>query len=245
MLQPEDYDNMAFEFVLGTLPVSERSAFEQELEHNTQLRDKVSEWEEKLIGLTAEVIPVAPAANTFDKIHARINPASSLSQIHEANSTEKSFWETVLPWKFISGFAFTLVFALGLLYYQSVTPNHSLNADYLAVLLNQEDKPILTAVTGVGDSQLWLTWEQWSLPKNQSIQIWAKSKRDGQVRPLLVVNEPLQNIKLDEATLRLIKDSSHLILTQEEAGGSAIDEPSEKVIATGVCIRLKAIKNQA
>lgn len=245
MLQPEDYDNMAFEFVLGTLPVSERTAFEQELEDNIQLRYKVSDWEEKLIGLTAEVVPVAPAPNTFEKIQSRINPASSPSQIQESNNPIKSFWDNVLPWKLISGFAFTLFFAVGLLNYHSVTPSHSLNADYLAVLLNSDDKPILTAVTGIDDNQLWLTWEQWSLPKDQSIQIWAKSKRDGQVRPLLVVNQPLQSIRLDEATLRLIKDSSHLILTQEESGGSAIDEPSDKVIATGVCIRLKAVKNQA
>lgn len=245
MLQPEDYDNMAFEFVLGTLPVSERTAFEQELEDNIQLRDKVNEWEEKLIGLTAEVVPVAPSPSTFEKIQSRINPASSPSQIQESNNPIKSFWDNVLPWKLISGFAFTLLFAVGLLNYHSVTPSHSLNADYLAVLLNSDDKPILTAVTGIDDNQLWLTWEQWSLPKDQSIQIWAKSKRDGQVRPLLVVNQPLQSIRLDEATLRLIKDSSHLILTQEESGGSAIDEPSDKVIATGVCIRLKAVKNQA
>ena len=105
---------------------------------------------------------------------------------------------------------------------------------------------MLTALTASENSKLWLKWENWQAPQDHSLQLWAKSRRDGQIRPLLVfASNELKEVELDEATLRLIKDSSHLIITQEEVGGSAIDEPSDAVIATGVCIRLNETAGKA
>jgi anti-sigma-K factor RskA len=116
----------------------------------------------------------------------------------------------------------------------------------VAVLLDDSDVPILTALTASDGNTLWLKWEKWQTPKDHSLQLWAKSRRDGQIRPLLVFgNRELKEVKLDEATLRLIKDSSHLIITQEEVGGSSLDEPSDMIIAKGICIRLAETRDSA
>ena len=139
-----------------------------------------------------------------------------------------------------------LLLAVGLLQFNHLDQAGKPNADYLAVLLDQAEQPVLTAITASTGNTLWLKWENWQAPEEGSLQLWAKSRRDGQVRPLLVFEQhKLTEVKLDEATLRLIKDSSHLMMTAEEQGGSAIDEPSELVLATGVCIRLKEIKGEA
>ena len=114
------------------------------------------------------------------------------------------------------------------------------NADYVAVLLNDANEPILTALTANDGSKLWLKWEHWQAPKGHSLQLWSQSRRDGEIRPLLVFDsaEQLEEVELDQATWRLIKDSSHLIITQEDIGGSPIDEPSQQIIAKGICIRI-------
>lgn len=249
MISPDDKNALALEYVLGTLRGEEREAFAQQLRSDDDLIKAVRYWEESLIPAVDSVPVLTPKADTFEKIQARINQS-------KATTTQEQtlkFWEKLLPWKAITGMAFAMVLVMsGLLlnnthnntFHQSST----LNADYVAVLVDDNDAPILTALTSSDGKTLWLKWEDWQAqsPQNNSLQLWAKSRRDGQIRPLLVINDSeLKEVKIDEATLRLIRDSSDLIITQEEQGGSPFDEPSDMVIAKGVCIRLAVTKDSA
>ena len=113
------------------------------------------------------------------------------------------------------------------------------NTDYVAVLTDKNNKPMLTALTSSENNRLWLQWQNDIVEPDTSIQLWARSRRDGEIRPLLVFdNQTANEIELNQAVLRLIKDSSDLLLTREELGGSAIDEPSDLIIAQGACVRL-------
>jgi len=86
---------------------------------------------------------------------------------------------------------------------------------------------------------LWLRWEDELVKDASSVQLWAQSRRDGQIRPLHVFDQNnINQVALDETALRLVQDSEFLILTLEEEGGSSIDEPSDIVLAKGVCVRL-------
>ncbi|MCG8311993.1 MAG: anti-sigma factor [Pseudomonadales bacterium] len=233
---------LAFEYVLGTLRGAERKAFQARLQTDDTLAKEVRFWEDSMMPLSESIPPLEPKPDTFKNIQAKINQRSSSTD----TSTVSRFWERLLPWKMATSFALMMFLAVSLVYFNGLNQTLAPNTDYVAVLVDEADEPILTALTASEDNLLWLKWENWQPPKGHSLQLWAKSRRDGQVRPLLVFNEnELKEVLLDEATLRLIKDSSHLIITEEEIGGSAIDEPSEKVIATGVCIRLKSIKNNA
>lgn len=247
----------AFEYVVGTMPKAEREQFQARMLEDPALAREVSAWEESLIGLTEDIAPIPPKVDTFRKIQERLNLAP------EQKQATLGFWQSVNAWRWLSSLAFGLFLLVSSLHVyelrkdepgfavkeghsqpasqsENAAPADTPNADYLAVLLNAAEQPVLTAVTATEGSTLWLKWEEWSSSPDTSLQLWAKSRRDGQIRPLLVFGEAeLKVVRLDQASLRLIKDSSHLIITEEELGGSAIDEPSERVIATGVCIRLK------
>jgi anti-sigma-K factor RskA len=113
------------------------------------------------------------------------------------------------------------------------------NADYVAVLTARDGEAKLTALTASDGQTLWLQWQDVAVESDTSIQLWALSKRDGQIRSIAVFDSTsAKSLMLDQANLRLIKDAEKLILTSEELGGSAMDEPSENVIASGVCVRL-------
>ena len=84
-----------------------------------------------------------------------------------------------------------------------------------------------------------LNWELVEFPEGKHAQLWAVSKRDGQVRPLTVIENPeMDAILLDSVRWRLVTDADHLILTEEETGGSPVDTPSSRVLAKGVCVHL-------
>jgi anti-sigma-K factor RskA len=240
-----DTTALAFEYVLGTLRESERDAFEQAMQRNYELRDAVSYWENALVPETCLDDAIAPHPDTFKHIQQRIqNTRSSSSYKLELSG----FLNSLLSWKTASFALFALVLILGTLHIPPTTlpqtvPTNS-PSDYVAVLLNNDNAPVLTALTTANESVLFLKWEEWQPLDNQSLQLWSQSRRDGEIRPLMVFNsEPKKTIEIDEATLRLIKDSSYLLITLEELGGSPLDEPSDIVLAKGVCVRLTAPDN--
>lgn len=240
MSDDDDKQAQAFEYVLGTLSGEEREAFIAEMRVDDRLAEAVRYWEATLMPAPETVPPVAPKMDTFKQIQATINDRHSTS----VATSPISFWERLLPWKSATAIAFAMLLVVsGLLLDNNLQRsglNSAPNADYVAVLVNEHNEPVLTALTASDGSKLWLKWENWQAPEGHSLQLWSQSRRDGEIRPLLVFegNEQ-QEVALDQATWRLIKDSSHLIITREEEGGSAMDEPSEQVIATGVCIRLE------
>lgn len=242
MNNSEEKNALALEYVLGTLRGEERDAFKKQLATDESLMKAVREWEATLMASPENVPELKPKADTFKKIQAAIN-----SDPATASSQSQSIWERLLPWKVASGFAFAMLILVTTLFVNNTALQPTgLNTDYVAVLVDGDDQPILTALTASEGNTLWLKWENWQAPQEHSLQLWAKSRRDGQIRPLMVFNKTeLTEVTLDEATLRLIQDSSHLIITQEEVGGSAMDEPSDMVIAKGVCIRLRETRDSA
>lgn len=242
MINPEtDKDALALEYVLGTLRGAEREDFAKQLDNDEALLKTVRYWEESLMPSPDTVTPLAPNPSTFKNIQTAINP-SPAQAIHHP----QRIWEKLLPWKIITSAAFAMLLLVSAVLFNNTLQPTGLTTDYVAVLVDDSDTPILTALTTSDSHTLWVKWEQWQTPKEHSLQLWAKSRRDGQIRPLLVFGDKKSNeIALNEATLRLIQDASHLMITQEEVGGSPLDEPSEIVIAKGVCIRLAETRDSA
>ncbi|MDN3640754.1 anti-sigma factor [Simiduia curdlanivorans] len=240
MNNSDDNKALAFEYVLGTLRGEERDAFAKQLRSDDVIANEVRYWEAALLPAPESVAPLAPKPDTFKNIQALLD----VRQSRASPLQPVSFWEKLLPWKMATALAFSMLLVVsGLLVNNTIqqqTISDAPNADYVAVLLNDANEPVLTALTANDGSKLWLKWENWQTPKDHSLQLWSQSRRDGEIRPLLVFDsaEQLEEVELDQATWRLIKDSSHLIITQEDIGGSPIDEPSQQIIAKGICIRI-------
>jgi len=242
--QIEEQIGRAFEYVTGTLSSSERAEYELLLKVSVEERTLVEFWQEHMLALDQQAGELAPAADTWGKIAAKINPASKSPDARETGGPGLSTW---FAW--ISTAMATVLIAIILIKPMVDTPNNIPNTDYIAVLTDTQGNAVLTALTTAKDNLMWLQWEADSLatenensetPKESSLQLWAVSKRDGQIRSIAIFDDINSNtLALNETTFRLVTDSSFLVLTREEAGGSAIDEPSEDLIARGVCIRFK------
>lgn len=219
-------DARAFEYALGTLRGAERAAFERALDRTPKLVREVHFWEEQLMALQPSGPDRPPAPGTWERIEQRVS---------ESPPRRRRF---AFNWHWGAIAALLLMLALPLLFWQPDGPPAAPNSDYVAVLADPEGQPRLTAMTLAKGETLWLQWEAYPDTEG-SVQLWAVSRRDGQARSLAVFDDPdRRTLALDQAARRLIVDAEYLLLTEEEPGGSPLDEPSDRTLARGACVRL-------
>lgn len=223
---------LAFEYALGTLRGQARKEVERRLQEDVTFARAVAFWEEHMMAMQKPGLMPAPA-NTWARIAARID---------EPREAPGRSWREVLLLRW--ALAATLVLFVGFFGYTTLTRVDSVapNASYAAILTDARGAATLTALTSVDSTRLWLQWETVPVKAGRALQLWAISKRDGEARSLAIFSQTaVAEIALDEASARLIHDAAELVLTEEEAGGSALDQPSDQLIARGICVRLRKV----
>jgi anti-sigma-K factor RskA len=248
-----NHDVLAFEYVTGVMRGEERVLFERLLHTNENLANQVGFWEEQLMQLSDEHEQRPLEPEVWLQIKSRLTSSQSrltssksrftasphnLTQIPAAHFT----WPRWLAWAMPSVAVLILAGVLLLVVPQktSIGPN----ADYVAVLTDAKGAARLTVLTATKGTALWLKWEPFKVAPDKNVQLWAISKRDGQIRPLGVFAQTdISQLALSTASWRLIKDAELLMLTEEDVGGSAVDEPSDVILAKGVCVLLAKIEN--
>jgi len=130
-------DELASEYVLGTLPAEQRAEVEQRLATDAELRAAVDAWEQRLLPLTEQAEPVTPSVNLWRRIER------SLGHSVPQNSPV-SWWNRLSLWRGLAGagLAASLVLAKLLL---TQTANHQ--PDRLCGGAGNAAKP----GTGLGD----------------------------------------------------------------------------------------------
>jgi anti-sigma-K factor RskA len=78
-IDTEELDGLAAEYVLGTLDADERRGAEARIAADATFAAAVASWAARLQPLADREAPVAPSANTFDRILARIDGEKPLS----------------------------------------------------------------------------------------------------------------------------------------------------------------------
>lgn len=227
--------SLAFEYVSGILRDEEREAIKVRMQNDESLRDEVHFWEEQLMAMHyLEERPPLPSSwdNIIQKVDTN-NVNVEKPETRESGFSWASFWQWGAP-----TFAALALMLVMFGYTPSSPVSTTPNTDYVAVLTDDSGKALLTALTAQEGKSMWLKWEIDKLDEDSDAQLWAVSKRDGEIRPITVLeNTQVAKLDLNEANWRLITDASYLLLTQEEKGGSAIDEPSDILLAKGFCVR--------
>lgn len=241
---PEIIDHLASNFVLGTLPTRVKArvlALRQQFEYSA-LEQRIQFWEMKMAPLHDDTPELAPKADTWDMIQAKINPQS-------VSAEDKRPWYHFFNIRFYQVATACSLLLIALLSFQSFNSDSQDpgTLSYVAVLADASQKPQVVAAT-YGDSQT-LLLDIVSLPsisQGETLELWVTSKTDKQARSLGEIPTDVASFSrtLTTAEWRLIKDSESLLITVEEAGGSPIGEPLGEVISSGACIRLSAWQEQ-
>ncbi len=224
---PQIIEQLAAEYVLGTLQGAARRRFERLMMDREDIRQAVWSWESRLGRLSAEVAPVPPPASAWRTIEQRISdeparPARAL--------TFWRLWSTAVTLAAVV--LLTVVFT-------SDAPDTGLNADHVAIVGDSSEPLwVISANLQTGElsaravnataAELDRVFELWMLPESGAPQSIG----------LLPVNGNQVSHRLSPALRALLSAGGGLAISIEPPGGSPTGLPTGPVVHTAEVVSL-------
>ena len=244
-LQPET-EELAGEYVLGTLSAARRREVEQRLPFNADLRAAVQRWQEQLLPLAALAEPVEPSLQLWRRIETSLGPVEApqaapvaLPRRSAEPSSAMGWWQSVKLWRGLAGggFAAAAVMAAVLVTQLGTLPA---GPQYMVVLVAPQDKSPGWVVQASSTKQLSLTpLGQADVPAEKSLQFWTKGDNwNGPVSLGLV--KPGQTVRIPLDKLPPLQPNQLFELTLEPVNGSPTSRPTGPIQFIGRAVKVTA-----
>ena len=238
-MSPQDRDELAGDYVLGTLSAVHRREVEQRLPGDAALRAAVQRWHEELLPLAALADPVDPSAQVWRRIETSLELAAAPVASPRAARVAPSagWWNSVKLWRGLAGtgFATAAVMAAVLVTRPGALPAAP---QYLVVLVAPQDKAPGWVVQASSSQQLSLIpLGQAEIPAEKSLQFWTKGENwNGPVSLGLI--KPGQTVRIPLDKLPPLQPNQLFELTLEPVNGSPINRPTGPIQFIGRAIQV-------
>lgn len=223
----QDRDELAGEYVLGTLPVEQRIEVQRRLANDPELRAAVDAWERRLLELTDLAPSQQPSALLWPRIERsldRITPKASSS----------SWWNLLPLWRGLSAAGLAATLILGSILLTQTTPKPS----HLVVLVAPQDKAPGWVIQASNSREIQLIpLGVVEVPKDKALEFWTKA--DGWQGPVsLGLVKPGQALSVPLDKLPPLQPNQLFELTLEGANGSPIGKPTGPIQAIGRAVKV-------
>ncbi|MHC8319586.1 anti-sigma factor [Pseudomonas sp. GB2N2] len=229
---PDERDELASEYVLGTLSAERRSVVQQRLHNDAQLRTAVDTWERRLLGLTDLAEPQTPSSHLWQRIERSIN---ALGRQPAPSTVERSSWWNLLPlWRGLAGagLAATLLLGAMLLTQATVKPT------YLVVLVAPQNQAPGWVIQASNPREIQLIpLGVAQVPADKALEFWTKG--DGWQGPVsLGLVKPGQTLSVPLDKLPPLEQNQLFELTLENPNGSPIGKPTGPIQFIGRAVKV-------
>jgi anti-sigma-K factor RskA len=221
-----DYDELAGQYVLGTLPRAKRLEVDAALVENATLRAAVAFWEARLLPLTTLVEPSTPPASLWARIERSLGPVTK-----PAPTARTGWWERLGLWRGLAagGFAAAAVMAVVV----GLRVNDLQQPHYMVVLAAPQNAAPGWVLKMTGATTLRLEpLVGTAVPSQRALQLWTKADDwSGPVSLGLVKPGETVEVKLDK--LPKIVPNQLFEITLEPEAGSPIGKPTGPILFIG------------
>ena len=220
-IDPPDDDTLAAEFVLGVLPAAERMAVERRIARERDFAALVMAWETRLVPWTADIAPVQPPHDVWNRISAAL-PAETRER--------PGLWQSLSVWRWMT-------FATGALAAACLAA--------LIVFINQPTQaPLIAAIQADGQSRFVATIDPgrasvavvpagFTADRSRVPELWLIAPGDKPRSLGLLKPDAPVNLTIPESLRTLATRQATLAVSLEPPGGSTTGAPTGPVIATG------------
>jgi len=231
--QSELREQLASEYVLGTLRGQARARFQNLLKYDPALRQGVAEWEQRLLPLAVAQGEIAPPARLWQRIAARIAGRPGTGR----------WWAGLAFWRTCAITTAAAVLALGI--YIGTLPKPEPPIAMVAVMTDEQARPAMVVswpqLRDARDPHVRVRILQAHppLPPGASWQLWLLPGAKAAPIPLgLVGPDRMQTIRLDRSQIKNVWQSWGIALSVEPEGGSPTGAPTGPVIFKGQCVKV-------
>ncbi|WP_288378921.1 anti-sigma factor domain-containing protein [uncultured Massilia sp.] len=224
-----DPDELAGEYVLGTMPLEARRAFEQRLAGDGELRAAVARWDARLLPLSRLAPPVDPSPQLWTRI------AASLEMRAPAPVSAAPWWNRLGLWRGLAAAGFAAaVLALALGSLAPVTPAPR----YMVVLAAPDNQAPGWVLQGREADRLTLApLRPTAVPPERALQLWTKA--DGWSKPVsLGLVKPGQSVEVPLRDLPPLQPNQLFEITLEPGAGSPTGRPTGPILYIGRAVKI-------
>ncbi|WP_236177363.1 MULTISPECIES: anti-sigma factor [Pseudomonas] len=224
----QERDELASEYVLGTLSAEERAEVQRRLPNDPDLQAAVDAWERRLLELT----DLAPAHQPSSQLWQRIE--RSVTQLTHKRTPEISWWNRLSLWRGLSAAGLAATLLLGSILLTQTTPKPS----YLVVLVAPQDKAPGWVIQASSPREIQLIpLGVVEVPADKALEFWTKA--DGWQGPVsLGLVKPGQALSIPLDKLPPLQPNQLFELTLEGANGSPIGKPTGPIQAIGRAVKV-------
>ena len=245
MIEPDDLDMLAAEYVLGSLPAEERIAVAARRQREPSLDAAIMAWERWLSPLSEFIPEHAPPTDLLSAIEARLAaPPPGLPVSSEAAADVVMLQRQVLRWRRIAAGAIGLAAATLLTFLLRETLLSEVLRSRQAtsfVAMLQKDATSPAFVVSVDIATRLMTIRSVAAEKltGKSYELWLVNPSFTSPKSLGVVREDQRAAAASLATYSPdVVTSSTYAVTLEPEGGSPTGLPTGKVVFSGNLISL-------
>jgi len=238
---PEVYERLAGEYVLGTLRGGALRRFERLMHERPHIRYAVDTWEDRLNPLAESLPDTVPDPRVWKAISKGIR-TSSRSQagdsVMQTTSKGTGFWQSLGVWRAATALMSVLLAVVVVMPQQK---NDSMPMpSYVAVLESDSKTPMMVTM---GDSAKRVVsvriMEMPEVGKDQDIQLWAIRGRGQSPLPVGILQQDKMETHLTFSKPQWqenIKGAKMFAVSFEPKGGSPSGQPSGKMMYKGACL---------
>jgi anti-sigma-K factor RskA len=213
-MQPDEIEETAAEFVLGTLSEAERREAEALLEQDGEFARAVRRWENRLLPLASTAAPAEPPARLRGRIMEAIGRGGEIVRLRRQ----------VAVWRGLAAAGGALAAALAATVLWLAAPGEDMR--YVAVLQPENQGPAFIASIDLTAGTISVRRVQAEAPAGKSYELWAIGDGRKQPESLGIIDKDVQrNVAISPGTI--------LAVSLEPAGGSPTGQPTGPVVYTG------------
>jgi anti-sigma-K factor RskA len=240
MMNGEDIEMLAAEYVLGTLPASERTSVEMRSRRDKALPDAIDAWAQRL-GPLAEAIPPREApATVWPQIEARIDALEELLQSPAQTKAQIiSIERRLRRWRGAAVAASALAASLMLFVGYRELVRLPQEKTFVAVLQKDAQSPAFLVSIDLETRRLTIRAVAAEPQRGKSYELWLVNDELKTPRSLGIVGDKPFTVvgpQLAAYSPKVIEDAT-LAVSLEPEGGSPTGAPTGPVLFTGKLIQ--------
>ncbi|MNF62604.1 Anti-sigma-K factor rskA [compost metagenome] len=233
---PDNIEELASEYVLGTLSAEHRIEVQKRLAQDAGLRAAVDAWEQRLLALTELAEPQTPTASLWGRIERSLNSIDRRAPRVTATAQPVSWWNLLALWRWLAG---TGLVATVLLATMLLTQTAAVNpTTYLVVLVAPQNQAPGWVIQASNPREIQLIpLGVAQIPTDKALEFWTKA--DGWQGPVsLGLVKPGQTLSVPLDRLPPLEPNQLFELTLENPNGSPTGKPTGPIQFIGRAVKV-------